>query len=363
MDEKTTGLVVSLSAVAVMLGSISGGKLGDSFGHKTMMLLAQALSASVLLVCGFFPSNSVLPYLLVFSQFFFGAIRPVSQALLIDLTPAEMRQKAFSLLYLGINIGVAVGPMVAGFLFEHQRKWIFWGDAFTSFIGVLLIWRFVPKTSSETAEKSEDTAEAAVEGSSVRAYLQRPVLAVFTAVTLLTTLVYSQHSFSLPLLLNEVFAQRSAWFFGIIMSVNAVTVVVFTPFVLKLMHHRPPALNMVWGAVAYALGFGMLLLTGGSMALFLVSTVIWTLGEIIFATNVNVFVSAYTPVNHRGRFSAIRNLVTGGGQALAPIFGGLVIGGLGVRGVWYPVIFLSLLGAISLYGIYRWGESSKKGVQ
>ena len=343
MDEKTTGLIVTLSAVAIMLGSLGGGKLGDSIGHKPVMLLSQCISASILFVCGFFLFHSMLTSLLIASQLFLGAIRPVSQALLIDLTPPERRQQAFSLLYLGINIGVAVGPMVAGFLFENFRHWIFWGDAITSFIGVFLIWRFVPKTRAETAQKSEETAEASVEGPSVTAFLKRPILAAFTAVTLFTTLVYAQHNFSLPLLLNEIFAAKSARFFGIIMSVNAVTVVVFTPLILKLMNRRPPALNMVWGGVAYAAGFGMLPFTGSSMFLFLLSTVIWTWGEIVFATNVNVFVSVHTPVNHRGRFSAIRNLVLAGGQALAPLLGGFIIGAVGVRGIWYPVFALALV--------------------
>ena len=34
--------------------------------------------------------------------------------MIIDLTTQENRKTAFSLSYLGINIGVAIGPMVAG---------------------------------------------------------------------------------------------------------------------------------------------------------------------------------------------------------------------------------------------------------
>ena len=70
-------------------------------------------------------------YFLVFT-FFNGAARPVNTALLTDITRPEERSAAFSLLYLGINIGVAAGPILAGFLFNNYRRWIFWGDGLTT---------------------------------------------------------------------------------------------------------------------------------------------------------------------------------------------------------------------------------------
>jgi MFS family permease len=58
---------------------------------------------------------------------------------LLPITPVEDRRKAFSLLYFGINIGVSLGPIAAGFLFENYRRWIFRGDALTALTGLLLV--------------------------------------------------------------------------------------------------------------------------------------------------------------------------------------------------------------------------------
>ena len=52
-------------------------------------------------------------------------VRPASRSMLTDLSKAEERHKAFSLLYLGTNFGVAIGPMIAGFLFRNHLPWIF----------------------------------------------------------------------------------------------------------------------------------------------------------------------------------------------------------------------------------------------
>jgi len=40
----------------------------------------------------------------------------------------ETRRAAFSLSYLGVNIGVALGPLMAGWLFTHTLSWMFWLD-------------------------------------------------------------------------------------------------------------------------------------------------------------------------------------------------------------------------------------------
>ncbi|MFW5769614.1 MAG: MFS transporter, partial [Spirochaetota bacterium] len=210
MTETSTGLVVTLASAAVMAGTLGGGKFADLFGRKRIMLISQILSAAVIGFCGFIPAHAALPALLIVSQFFLGALRPASGALVMDLTPPEKRQRAFSLLYLGINIGVALGPMIAGFLFENYRRWIFFGDAITTMAGVFLVWRFVPETSHATAYRSEDHRERSFDGSTFRAFLNRPVLTVFTGILVVTSMVYSQFHFGLPLLVNEVYPDNSA---------------------------------------------------------------------------------------------------------------------------------------------------------
>ena len=42
----------------------------------------------------------------------------------MDLCPADQRKEGFSLSYLGVNLGVAIGPMCAGLLFERHLPWL-----------------------------------------------------------------------------------------------------------------------------------------------------------------------------------------------------------------------------------------------
>ena len=109
------------------IGSIIGGKLTDSFGRKKLLIIFQGLSG----IC-FFPSifigNSMwIPRLLILSGVFAGAAQSVNSAMVNDLTNKENRKQAFSLLYLGVNIGFAIGPTIAGFLYYNHTNWIFIG--------------------------------------------------------------------------------------------------------------------------------------------------------------------------------------------------------------------------------------------
>ncbi len=336
------GLVVTGAAVAGMAGGLVSGRLADRVGRKAIMLVSQSLSAVVLIYCGFYPNAPWLPYALIASQFFFGAVKPASQALVTDLTPVVDRRKAFSLLYFGINIGVALGPMIAGFLFESYRRWIFWGDAATTLLGVLLVAFLVREPDSSKVHRG-DERENADESGMLKAFFKRPVLVWFILIMVLTNFIYAQTHFALPLLLDGLFDTAGARNFGLLMSVNAVTVLIFTPLLLNIMGQSRPGRNMVWGALCYAVGFGCLAFIPGTMGWILASTVIWTLGEVIFATNVRVFSAAYTPLNHRSRFASIEQMSWGVGAVLSPVAAGVLTQQIGPRGVWVPILILAII--------------------
>lgn len=336
------GLIVTGAVMAGMVGGLVAGRLADHLGRKNTMLVSQVLSAVVLIYCGFYPDAPWLPYALIVSQFFFGAVRPASQALVTDLTPVADRRKAFSLLYFGINIGVALGPMIAGFLFESHRRWIFWGDAATTLGGVVLVALLVHEPEKHELHRG-DLREDTDNSGTLKAFFKRPILVWFVLIMIVTNFIYAQTHFALPLLLDGLFDAAGARNFGLLMSVNAVTVLIFTPLLLNFMGQGRPSRNMVWGALAYAVGFGGLAFIPGTMGWILLSTIIWTLGEVIFATNTRVFSAAYTPLNHRSRFASIEQMAWGLGAVFSPAAAGYLTGHIGPRGVWIPIFILALL--------------------
>lgn len=355
LDEKQTGLIITLIGIFSVLGTMAGGKIADHANRKKVLLLTQILSASTAAVCGFMPGSTMLPWVLVLFNFFNGASRPVSTAMLTDLTTPKNRAASFSLLYLGINIGVSVGPLIAGFLFNDYRQWLFWGDSITTILSVILVGLFVPAVKSSEI-KAHSEKEAAEKAPIHKALFKRPVLLIYSIIILFSSFLYSQHSFALPLLLEDTMNGDGAKFFGIIMSVNAVSVLVFTPILTALLHRIKPLDNMAIGQLCYAVGFGMLFFSFNSPVLFILSTIIWTTGEILNVINSGVFVANHTPVNYRGRFSAWFATARTIGNTASPMFSGLILGGLGLKSIWIISFFLGIALFLSYFRLNKFDD-------
>ena len=356
-SEKQTGLVLSLTGACMMAGAFAGGRLTDNTGRKRLLLALQSLAALSVLSCGFIPDSSLVPLLLLVFTFFNGAARPVNTALLTDITKPEERTAAFSLLYLGINIGVAAGPILAGFLFNHYRRWIFWGDALTTFITLILIMLWIREPDVSFQELDE--REQHVEGHSLKALLGIPVLAVYAPLTIATSVIYAQGSFTLPLQLLSVFGDGGPKIFGFIMSFNAVTVLILTPLLNHHLGKRTALQRIAIGQLLYGLGFGILTIPAAGISWFFFSTLLWTAGEVLDATNSGVFVANHSPANHRGRFSSLFLITRGGGRALAPLLSGMLLETADFSAIWISAFILGALLFLSMIMLDRMDRSKR----
>jgi MFS family permease len=141
-----------------------------------------------------------------------------------------------------------------------------------------------------------------------------------------------------------LFQDDGARMYGMLMTTNAVIVLACTAPLTLLTKRLRPVVNMALACTLYAFGFGLLLFVRG-IALLFVSTMIWTLGEILMVTNSNVFVASHTPMNHRGRFNGIIGLFFGAGFVFSPWLSGMYIDALGTESIWIWVAAFSLLTA------------------
>ncbi|MDF2840638.1 MAG: major facilitator superfamily protein, partial [Clostridia bacterium] len=83
-----------------------------------------------------------------------------------------------------------------------------------------------------------------------------------------------------------------------------------------------------------------------SFWLFILSGLIFTIGEIIEATNAGVYVANHSPINHRGRFNAIIPLVTGMGATFGPKIFGVYSDTYGLTSMWILCFVLSMISSL-----------------
>lgn len=277
MTAAATGVIVTLSSVVGIPASILGGKISDMFGRKKIYTYAQSIAAVTLIPCAFTKSVSITIMCLLISTFFNGFVRPAFQSMIQDILSKEERQAGFSLNYLAINAGVAIGPIIAGFLFNNLLPLLFLGDTLTSLIAVFLVWKNIKETYLVNSKlEFESKAEIAEKGNTFQMLWKRPALSLFLVLYMVYNFIYAQHKFSLPITLNAQFNNESAKLLGYIMSINAVTVLVLTIFIGFITKRNHQLTNMAFTGILYAIGFGMIGYID-NFNFFIISTIILSL--------------------------------------------------------------------------------------
>ncbi len=357
MNEQTVGLFLLLGSVVQVPGSLLGGKLADRIGRKKIMITFMSLAALCLLPCALLIDSAegfhIIPWLLILSSYFGSMAGPASGAMMNDLTLPENRQAAFSLLYMGMNVGSAIGSFIAGILFHSFMRMLFIGDMITTLLSVTLLFFLVKETKPETSDldqiKEERIDEKAESGNMFTALLKRPALLIFVIFDMIYSFIYAQTNFSLPLQSDFIFGEElGAKYYGLFYMANCIEVILLTTIITLLTRKIRAVYNVAIAGLFYAVGMGMLFFAH-NFWWFLFSTIIWTVGEIINATNVGVYIANHTPITHRGRFNSVIGIITGTGGAVSPYIMGSFIAGNHVTNVW-PIIFVcSMVAAGSMF--------------
>ncbi len=349
------GAFMSFAAVAYLPGSIIGGKLADKIGRKKVMVIGQLLGNVMFLICGFLGNSQYVPLFIILNLLFDGAVDPARSALMTDVTIPENRQVSFSLNYLGHNMGFAIGPVIAGFLFYTAPSWIFFGNAIVSTISIIFVAFMVPESKPDQAaieaSYESDSLERGHKGGLIKALRSRPRIVALALCITFFSFAYSQSLFALPLYTTQLFGKAGATLYGSMMSLNAVVVVLSNAFIVMALRKYHPLKNIAIAGLLYAVGFSFMGLAKAPIWLFLL-TIIYTLGEVIDATNSHYYIANNTPISHRARFSAILPIIMGFGHGIAPLIGGQISTRFGLEYVWFTVGISALIGTIGVTVLY-----------
>jgi len=362
-SKEVAGLYVTLTSISSIPGSLIGGKLSDRYSKKKVLMLSQALSGFSVLAVVFTEVAILKIFLIVLSSVFVAASYPAIDVLVAEFTSNEQRKSAYSLMYLGLNLGFSVGPSVAGFLFYKHTNFIFGIEAFTMLLSIILISYMVEEPSKprhhcdvhELVNKNDEN------GSTLKILYKTPIVFAFAFISTFYTFSYSQFSFSLPLHLDYLFSDRGSYYFGLLMTVNGLSVLIFTPSITKFTNKFSPILNMVMAGVLYGIGFGMYYITV-NFELCMIATVIWTIGEILYSTNFTVYVVSKSPPDFRGRFISVAIIVSRLGFFVGPVIMGGFMHSFGTRQIWPAIFIVMIVSTLAMSFLYKLEDKSRNSM-
>ena len=349
MSASDAGLFVTMVAVCQVPCIIIGGKLTDTIGRKKVIITCQLFGALTLLICGIIPLSQLTSKLMILSSCFYSISIPAYDALNADLTEEHNRKRAYSLLYMGHNIGYAIGPVLGGFLYKNYLHIAFVGDAITTLLALSLIVFYIKEPLKKIKTKEHCKLYRKEEKSSTfKVIIKRPILILFPIMMFFYNFAYSQWTFTLPIYLIQLFPDNGAKIFGFLGGFNGFLVIAFTPL-LTYKTKNFKALNiMTVAGILYGLSF-VICIFATQQILFFIVIFILTMGEILIVTNSQPFIANNTPPTHRGRILAIVPMISGTGRALGPYIMGGIIDTKGMFASWIIITVTCFIGAVGMF--------------
>lgn len=347
----TVGFLFAISSVVGLFSQAIWGPVVDRYGRKVAMVAG--LTNEVMVMMGFALLGSLNAYavLIALSGLIEPASRIGSDAMIADLIEKDKRAGAYALLRMGANAGVAFGPAVGGFLAATSYMLTFSTAAAAATVALLLVVFLVKETKPELSEAEESE----VVGGGYLYILRDFRFIGFCLASILLWMAYEPFMQLLPVYMKEGFGIPESGF-GLIMAVNALMVVFFQFAVTRVTEKYRDAYVMAAGSFWTGLA-ALAAALSHNVWLFLLSMVILTIGELIWAPTSISFVARIAPIDMRGRYMGIYGMVGGIAWGIGPIASGLVYDNIAPVSVWYLTLGLAMVGTVAFVALARLGSS------
>ena len=335
-----------LSGLIMLPANLVGGRLADRFNKKWMIVICDCVSIVCYFISAAIPLGMGTIFLFVFAGIFQSVEYPSYDALFADLSTTKDRERAFSLSYLGGNLGLVLSPTIAGLLFKDYLWLSFLISGVSIALSTVLI-AFLVKDVTPVEDHGEEAAyQVKQENTGVFAILRRnPLLILYLLCGTLYSAAYGQYNFIMPLDMAAVHGDAGAVIFGTVSSLNCITVVIFTPLITKLFAGMRDTGKLLTGRLLVFAGYLVFLLLLGFIPGYYLAMLIFTWGEIFDVLSSGPYVSTRIPASHRGRINGLMSV------AYAAVTGGinLLIGQLydhaGSTWTWAVILGVTLLSA------------------
>ncbi len=354
------GVLLGMSSLFGLVGSMIGGAFTDRFGRRQLILFGLVFSALSSLLFGFASDVRMLYFLVVIVGLLSRVSAPAHDAMMADILPEAKRQEAFGITRVVGNFSWILGTALGGLIATQSFLALFILDAVLSVSAAIILYRFLPETKPafpiDTKTKPNETFLTTVAG--YRIVLRDRAYVIFTIAGMLSLVVYQQQYSSLSVYLRDMH-EISPQDYGVMLSVAGLEVVLFQIWISRTIKKYPPFLVMAFGTLFFMIGFIMIGLVR-SVPLFMLSIVVITIGEMItFPTN-RVIAANFAPAEMRGRYMAIYDLGWTLPATFGPAAAGLVLDNYDPDLLWYWGGLLCVISVIIFCDLHLWLGQQKR---
>lgn len=352
LNGQTIGLYMMIFSLFMGPFYLLGGKLADKYNKKNIIVTFDLIGNSLYFVCAALPMSMTTLYLLAIASLFQSMEQPAYDALIADLTTYRDRERAYSLNYLAMNLGLVMAPTIGGILFNNYLNISFFINGLADISSTLLLLFFIKNVrTADLDNKTWNEYEKGETGSIFKVFSQRKLFFLLFVISGIAALIYNQYNFLMPLHMEEAFRGSGAFRFGILTSINAVVVVIGTPILTKKFSKVIDVRIMYLGQLLECLGLAFFIFVNHYFIIAVAGMIIFTIGEIFGSISKTPYLTKRIPETHRGRVLSITSSCAGLIGILSNYVIGTLIDHYTFSTVWVIIAAVGLFVMI-LYSIY-----------
>lgn len=309
----------------VIIFSLIGGALADSFDRRKVMFATQSIAAVLALTLALFTQFGQITiwhiYVITALQAVVVAFDgPSRQALIPNLLPKEDLPNAFSMTFTAFQAGAVIGPAISGFFiagFGQEAVYFFNAISFVAVLVALLLIGDVPQVIGE--KTAGISMEAIKDG--IRFILSKPIIFSTMMVDFVATF-FASASTLMPIIAKDVL-DVGVVEYGYLSAASAVGAVAVALVISQIKEIRKQGMVFVTAVVIFGIATIIFGITKSFIVAWLAIAV--TGGADGVSTIVrNTIRQLQTPDHVRGRMTSINQIFFMGGPQLGEIEAGAV---------------------------------------
>ena len=350
-------LAMAVYGIGAVATAPLAGRLADRIGPRRIVTVSLVCAGLLLLPYPWLRSYWAIVGLTFAWSVAGEALRPASLSWISGVVPPSQRRAAFALNRLAVNLGMSIGPAVAGFIVAHSFAAIFILDALTSIAagGILL---FATREALPARHSPGPEAPPAASPPARRA-LRDPAFLYFLLGCLPVQIVFFQHASTLPLYLVRDLGLTES-IYGMMFTINTAIIILLEVPLNGATSGWPHRRTLALGALLTGLGFGGVGLAGSATGVALM-VVVWTFGEMILLPGSAAFAADAAPPERRGEYLGIYSMSFSSAFAVAPWLGARTMELWSPRALWAGAALCGALSALLLSRV-RIARSPAPGV-
>lgn len=358
------GLAVGGGSVAGFLGNLLGGVLTDSpkFGRKRSLLASSTFAVITCTIAVFTSTFALLLLANIVFGFSTGLYWTAADSSVMDVTTAEQRQGAFSLLGVADNVGFAAGTLGGGVLLKllHPEKLLFAAGGIT-FLLLLLLFAVAMKQTRTSAEGETHNIQKGW-----KTALTDTRLMIYLLVNTLFITYIALVGGNLPLYLVKFGGTPETTVANLFtigyVGLGALLQVPVVKAISKFSYLTSLSISMaVWGV-----GFALVWVLGNSsntrsvfeLGIFAV----FAIASIIYKPTSSAWISELAPTSLRGAYTAIAYQCWTIGYVIGPIVGGWAVDQSPniAQNAWLVIALSTLSGLVILQVLNKQNPTTSK---